>query len=125
MTVSAFSSVSLQPALVLVCIAHKASNHDRIRTAGRFAVSILSADQQALSNRFAGYGGEDAVIEWADVGSRTPVLAGAIAWLDCAVEQAVAAGDHTIFIGRVEAAGTADGAPLAYWRGGYRSLAGV
>jgi flavin reductase (DIM6/NTAB) family NADH-FMN oxidoreductase RutF len=122
MTVSAFASVSLDPALVLVCIARKASNHDRIARAGRFGVSVLSAEQQALSNRFAGYGGEDAVVEWMREGVRTPVLRGALAWLDCTVEQAVPAGDHTVYIGRVEALGSADGAPLTYWRGGYRSL---
>ena len=125
MTVSAFSSVSLDPPLVLVCIAHKASNHARIASAGRFVVSILSAEQHALSNRFAGYGGEDAVVEWRTEGTTTPVLSGAVAWLDCTVAQAVDAGDHTVFIGRVEAAAADGGAPLIYWRGAYRTLLGV
>jgi flavin reductase (DIM6/NTAB) family NADH-FMN oxidoreductase RutF len=122
MTVSAFASVSLDPPLVLICIARKASNHDRIARAGRFGVSVLAADQQALSNRFAGYGGEDAPVDWSRESVKTPVLRGALAWLDCAVEQAVPAGDHTVYIGRVEALGATDGAPLTYWRGGYRSL---
>ncbi len=122
MTVSAFSSVSLDPPLVLVCIARKASNHERIARAGRFGVSVLSAAQQALSNRFAGYGGEDAVVSWEQEGRTTPTIRGAIAWMDCVVERAVEAGDHTVYFGRVEALGSSDGAPLTYWRGAYRNL---
>ncbi len=123
MTVSAFSSVSLEPPLVLVCIAHKAANHDRIARVGRYGVTLLAADQQVLSNHFAGRPDTSLDVRWEVDGWGAPRLLGGLAFLDCAVHEAVRAGDHTIYVGRVEGVAVADGAPLVYWRGGYRALA--
>jgi flavin reductase (DIM6/NTAB) family NADH-FMN oxidoreductase RutF len=131
MTASAFSSVSMDPPLVLVCVGNDKETHGRIAAAGRFAVNILADDQVSVSNRFAGWwpqGGS----KWSDlVIDRAPEsgaawLGGAIANLDCTLHAAHEAGDHTIFIGRIEHARLtdtpADGlAPLLYFHGSYRS----
>ena len=119
MTASAFSSLSLDPPLVLACVAHKAHLHAHLAAGGRFAVSILREDQAWVSNHFAGYGKPDDVVQWDEAFGRTPVIAGALAWLDCAVHALQDGGDHTILIGRVERLAAHDGAPLAYWRGKY------
>jgi flavin reductase (DIM6/NTAB) family NADH-FMN oxidoreductase RutF len=121
-TVSAFSSVSLDPPLVAVCIGTKARACAMIAEAGRFGVSILAADQRALSDAFAGRP-DAAAPAWDRAGWETPVLSGALARLDCRVAQAVEAGDHVVFIGTVDRIDTSEGAPLAYWRGRYRALA--
>ncbi len=121
-TVSAFSSVSLDPPLVAVCIGTKARACAMLRDAGHFGVSILAADQRALSDAFAGRP-DAAAPAWDRDGWETPVLSGALARLDCRVAQAVEAGDHVVFIGAVDRIDTSEGAPLAYWRGRYRALA--
>jgi flavin reductase (DIM6/NTAB) family NADH-FMN oxidoreductase RutF len=121
-TVSAFSSVSLEPPMVLVCIGHRSRALPRLRAAGRFGVSVLAADQQALSDRFAGRPDVEQQPTWLEDGWESPVLAGALAQLDCVVSQSLDAGDHTIFVAEVTRADTQDGDALAYWRGGYRRL---
>jgi flavin reductase (DIM6/NTAB) family NADH-FMN oxidoreductase RutF len=121
-TVSAFCSVSLEPPMVLVCVGHRSRLHARLLAAGRFGVSVLAADQQALSDRFAGRPDVEQQPEWREEGWASPVLAGALAQLDCEVAQAIEAGDHTILLGRVLRAESQDGAALAYWRGGYRTI---
>ncbi|MFJ8033151.1 flavin reductase family protein [Streptomyces sp. NPDC096032] len=107
MTANAFSSVSLSPPTVLVSIDHSAVMFDELTAAGRFGVNILAAGQQSLARHFAdkkrtlGLAQFDGV-EWAP-GEHTgaPLLAGALAWLECDVIDAHASGDHTIFVGRV------------------------
>jgi flavin reductase (DIM6/NTAB) family NADH-FMN oxidoreductase RutF len=123
MTASAFTSVSLDPPLVAVCVAHKAHMHGRLRAAGWCTVSVLGAEQESESNHFAArtaMAAEGAIARALD---GRPVIAGAIATLACTVEQEVTAGDHAIFVLRVDAAESAEGAPLGYWRGGYRRIA--
>lgn len=122
MTASAFLSVSLDPPLVLVSVARSATLHARVVAAGRYAVSMLGAGGEAVSNHFAGRPTADAEIRFTREASATPVLLDALAWVDCSLESAVEAGDHTLFIGRVEALGRREGAPLVYYRGKYREL---
>jgi flavin reductase (DIM6/NTAB) family NADH-FMN oxidoreductase RutF len=126
MTVSAFSSVSLDPPLVLVC-ADKASNTNAlIQRAGVFSVSVLAQGQEALSNKFA-----SKKEEWrrfdglacSDGVSGCPRIPGAAVALDCTVEQTVDAGDHFVYIGRVEAVAISDAPPLIHYRAAYRALA--
>jgi flavin reductase (DIM6/NTAB) family NADH-FMN oxidoreductase RutF len=121
-TVSAFCSVSMEPPLVLVSIGQRSRAHPRIASAGRFGVSVLADVQQELSDRFAGRPDVAGVPEWEVDGWESPVLKGALARLDCRVEQAVSAGDHTLFLGRVVRADVHEGEPLAYWRGAYRGV---
>lgn len=131
MTASAFSSVSLDPPLVLVCVGNGKETHAAVTAAGAFAVNILSDRQVSVSNRFAGWwpqGGS----KWADLAiDRAPSsgaawIGGALANLDCSLHAAHEAGDHTIFIGRIEHARLVDPpaeglAPLLYFSGSYRT----
>jgi len=124
MTASSFCSVSLRPPLVLVCVDHLAETYLHLRERGRFGVSILKDDQEALSEFFADpERNPDAArrlgIGYISMDSGTRIVAETLANLDCAVVQAHAAGDHTIFVAEVKEARVADGSPLLYFRGRY------
>jgi flavin reductase (DIM6/NTAB) family NADH-FMN oxidoreductase RutF len=123
MTVSAFCSASLEPPLVLACIGHEASMHDLMMSADRFGVSILTVGQEQLARRFADQRSD----RFDGVGySRgklgVALLDDALAHLECMVVDRRDAGDHTIVVGRVEAASCYQGRPLVYYRGGYTQL---
>ncbi len=123
-TVSAFSSLSLAPPLILVCIDRKSRLHDAIAAAGKFAVNVLGSDQQEISNRFASRSDD----KFAGIATHTgalglPLIDGAIATLECEVKDGLAGGDHTIYVGEVMATEVAEGEPLLYFRGGYRTIA--
>lgn len=122
-TVSAFSSLSLEPPLVLICIAGGAPSHDAIANAGKFVVNILSADQEAISNMFASRV-EDKFegIEWHAGDLGLPVIDGSLGSIECVLHDSLAGGDHTIYVGRVVGAHLTDGQPLIYGEGGYRRL---
>jgi flavin reductase (DIM6/NTAB) family NADH-FMN oxidoreductase RutF len=126
MTASSFCSVSLQPPLVLVCIEQLAETYMHVRERGRFGVSILMEEQEALSEFFADpERNPDAArrlgISYKQMKSGLPVLAEALAHLDCEVVQAHIAGDHTIFVAEVKEVSVSDGSPLLYFRGRYGS----
>lgn len=116
-TASAFLSVSLSPPLVLVSIDQKARAHRPFLTAERYGVSILAAGQEGVSNHFAGRN-PGLTPEFAELGGYT-VVAGACAQLACRVYERHPAGDHTLFIGEVEAVRTFEQEPLLYHRGHY------
>ncbi len=125
MTVSAFTEVSLDPPLVLVCADQSSHTHPLIAEGRVFAVNILARDQEALSNRFASKKDEFRRFEGLDYTSGktgAPLLAGALVVLDCTVVSAYEAGDHVIYVGRVEDLRRGDAQPLLYYRGAYRSL---
>jgi flavin reductase (DIM6/NTAB) family NADH-FMN oxidoreductase RutF len=124
MTVSAFCSVSLRPALVQVCVDHDASLYAALRNATRYGVSILAAEQEALSRRFAT---ADSTRRFDGIGYRrgesgVVLLDDALAHLECRVVAAHDAGDHTMFVGEVESATARSARPLLYYRGGYAQL---
>ena len=124
LTASAFTSVSLSPPLLLVCVAHNAQSYASLRGAGRFAVNILSAGQETLSNRFATstINGAEKFVGVAYRPGRLglPVLDDAVAQIECSTVHAYPGGDHTIFVGRVEAVETrTETEPLLYFRGRY------
>ena len=127
-TVSAFSSLSLNPPLVLICLANESESKDWIAESGVFAVNILGDAQEFLSERFAARAPivntrfEGVPYHTAITGS--PILAESLAWYDCRVEATYDGGDHTIFIGRVEALGSgAEGKPpLLYFANRYQRL---
>jgi flavin reductase (DIM6/NTAB) family NADH-FMN oxidoreductase RutF len=123
MTVSAFSSVSLEPPLIMICIDHSASAYNVLSKAPCFIVNILSAGQEAIArrfadpdkNRFEGLGyerGQNGAIVLLDV----------LAFIECTVVDRHEAGDHDIIIGSIETLHWADGRPLLYYRGGYAQL---
>jgi len=129
LTVSSFSSVSLDPPLVSVCLANDNRCVSMIEAGGGFAVSILGAQHQGVSNAFAGRGREPTTTLDTIGLSRTPsghaVVPEALGWLGCSVHELVRAGDHTIVIGRVLATGTAPSerpAPLLYFDRAYCSV---
>jgi flavin reductase (DIM6/NTAB) family NADH-FMN oxidoreductase RutF len=124
MTASSFCSVSLRPPLVLVCVDHLAETYLHVQERGRFGVSILKEDQEALSEFFADpERNPDAArrldIRYSQMKSGMPVVANTLANLDCTVVQAHAAGDHTIFVAEVKEVSVTEGLPLLYFRGRY------
>jgi flavin reductase (DIM6/NTAB) family NADH-FMN oxidoreductase RutF len=126
LTASAFCSVSLDPPLVLVCVDHKSQSYPALRDSGRFAVNVLTLDQEAASKRFASTRLDkfDAVpFTLGDLG--VPLIDGALAQLECTTVSAYVEGDHTIFVGRVERSRVGSGEPLLYYRGNYQRLAGA
>ena len=124
LTTNAFSSVSLDPPLVLVCFDNGSRTLPAVRESGRYAVNVLRAGQEDLAAVFA----SKAVAEekFASVthtiAHGVPVLDDALAWIACEVVSLVDAGDHTIGIGRVEALEVFEGDPLLFFRGAYRTL---
>ena len=123
MTVTAFCSLSLEPPLVLACIDHAAAMHDLLQRVTHFAVSILAAEQEALSRRFA----EPDLDPFDGVGfgrgtNGAALIDDALAHLECRAFGRFPAGDHTIVVGLVERGGSRDARPLLYYRSGYTEL---
>lgn len=121
MTANAFMSVSLEPPLILVSVNHRANMHPLLAHSGCYGVSILSVDQQALSNHFAGRPVEGLTVSFVRK-YNVPVLDGAVAHLIARVVDQHPAGDHTLYIGQVEYLDWRDGQPLLFYAGKYRQL---
>lgn len=119
-TANSFTSVSLDPPLLLVCIAKASRSLETFTRADGFAVNVLADDQREISLTFA-RPGEDrfAGLGWRPGRTGAPILDGVAAWFDCRRHQVVDAGDHVILIGRVEDFAAADRGALGYARGGY------
>ena len=121
MTANAFVSVSLDPPLVLVSVDNRANMHKILPHSGRYGVSVLSDQQEDLSQYFAGQPKEDLEIPF--VGQRgVSLLDGALVHLVCRVVDAHPAGDYTLYIGQVEYLTYEDGAPLLFYTRTYRNL---
>ena len=116
---NSFTSVSLDPPLVLFCAAHASSTWPKIKEAGSFCVNVLSSEQETLSRQFAGKGDKYAGIGWRPGATGSPVLDGVLAWIDCETEAEYDGGDHVIVVGRVVGLDAAVEQPLLYYRGGY------
>lgn len=125
LTTNAFTSLSLDPALILVCFDNGSRTLPVVREAGRFAVNVLRAGQEELAATFASKRLQ--AHKFAEVTHReahgVPVLDDALAWLVCDLQELLPGGDHTIGIGAVTALESGDGDPLLFWRGAYRGLA--
>lgn len=126
MTVNSFTSISLDPPLIAVSIEHYLRTMKLIEQSGAFAVSILRDTHAAWSDRFAGRETEN-TDRFLDIATRaeitgSPILVDALAYFDCRVETSFPGGTHTIVLGRVLAAGRAEGKPLIYWNRNYRHL---
>jgi 3-hydroxy-9,10-secoandrosta-1,3,5(10)-triene-9,17-dione monooxygenase reductase component len=124
MTVNSFASVSLDPMLLMFCAANTSTTWPHVRATGRFAVSVLGANQEEVCRVFATRGADRfATLPWSLNASGQPILDGAIAWFDCMVARVVAAGDHDIVLGRVfRVSERADGDPLVFHRGAFIGL---
>jgi flavin reductase (DIM6/NTAB) family NADH-FMN oxidoreductase RutF len=128
MTANAFTSVSLDPLLVLVCVAHEARTHSHLHARKRFGINVLSENQRAISEHYARPDRDPARAE-PEAGARfdrtahgTPALQGALAYLECRLQSAQDAGDHTIFIAEVEDVVVRTGRPLLYFQSGYWAI---
>lgn len=119
-TANSFSSVSLEPPLVLVCLANSSRNYEALTQGPGFAVNVLAADQKEISNTFA-RPVEDrfATGDWYLGPNGAPILAGVSAWFDCTLFKTVEAGDHVILIGEVKGFDAATAPGLGYARGAY------
>jgi flavin reductase (DIM6/NTAB) family NADH-FMN oxidoreductase RutF len=128
MTANAFTSVSLDPLLVLVCVDHRARTHTHLHAKKRFGVNVLAENQLAISEYYAlptpthQHAEQETGARFDRTQHGTPVLHGALAYLECRLHTAQDAGDHTIFIAEVEEVVLRGGDPLLYFRGMYRQI---
>jgi flavin reductase (DIM6/NTAB) family NADH-FMN oxidoreductase RutF len=127
MTANAFTSVSLVPPLILVCIDHRARTLPLLHARERFGINVLRENQQALSQYYAQseQDHESAYrlgVRYWHTDRGTPMLEECLAYLDCRVVSAYEAGDHTIFIGEVEQTERRQGRPLLFYAGKYQKL---
>jgi flavin reductase (DIM6/NTAB) family NADH-FMN oxidoreductase RutF len=131
LTVNSFASLSLEPPLLLWSLANRSPNLRAFRAASHFAINVLATDQAEVARRFAtptvidrfgGIGLRHQPQPWVDL---APLLEGTVAHFVCASRDAIEAGDHTLFIGRIEYHGRDEGEPLVFHGGRFGSLAPV
>ena len=124
LTVSSFTSVSLEPPLVLICLGHRVTMIESFRAASHFGINVLKDSQQHLSERFARKGHDRfGGVPWRRGHSGVPLLEGVLAAIECRVHQRFLSGDHDILVGRMLHAHVADGAPLIHFASRYHRLA--
>ena len=123
LTVSSFTSASLDPPLILICLGHRVSAIDAFRAAAHFGINVLAEDQRDLAERFA-RPGQDRFdgLNWRRGKTGVPLLPGVLAAIECAVRQRIAAGDHDVFVGEMVGARVAAGAPLIHFASHYRRM---
>lgn len=123
MTINSFTSVSLEPPLILLCVDHRASLLQYFRAHTHFGVNILREDQRELADHFARKGHDRfGSVEWHPGETGVPLLPHVLATLECSRKQRVTAGDHDIVIGEVLHARVHEGHPLVYFASRYRAL---
>jgi flavin reductase (DIM6/NTAB) family NADH-FMN oxidoreductase RutF len=128
MTANAFASVSLDPPLLLVCVDHSARTHAHLQARKRFGVNILADDQRVISEYYARpvytheHAEQEAGARFDRTAQGTPILHGALAYLECKLKSTHEAGDHTIFIAEVEDVVVRQGEPLLFFRSQYRQI---
>ena len=128
MTANAFASVSLDPLLVLVCVDHKTRTHAHLHAKKRFGINVLSEEQQGISEYYARpdrtheHAETEAGASFNRTKHGTPMLQGALAYLECHLHSSEEAGDHTIFIAEVEDVVVREGEPLLFFRGKYQKV---
>jgi flavin reductase (DIM6/NTAB) family NADH-FMN oxidoreductase RutF len=122
-TANSFTSVSLEPPLILVCLAKSAASCPVFQVAESYAVNILSEDQKTVSAVFSSRSGDRfSSVDWSRRATGCPIIEGVVAWLDCRMHEVVDAGDHYILIGRIVDYDYAASSPLGYCRGAYVSF---
>lgn len=124
MTANSFTSLSLDPPLVLISVDRKSTMYEYLKMGMCFAVNVLSTQQEAISRRFAMRGPKDFEgIDCIAAVTGAPILVGALAYIDCHVHTMVAGGDHDIVIGAIAACAHGEGQPLLFYGGRYSRLA--
>jgi len=119
LTATSFTSASLEPPLVLVCLDRFAQTRDAVADAGEFNVSVLARDQEFLAERFSARA-PLVDLSWREVphrlgGNGLPIVEGAVAWFECRLQEMRTAGDHDVALGLVIDSGWAPGDPLILW----------
>jgi flavin reductase (DIM6/NTAB) family NADH-FMN oxidoreductase RutF len=128
MTANAFASVSLDPLLLLVCVDRNARTHVHLHAKKRFGINVLAEHQRAISEYYARVAcsheqaEEEAGARFDRTAKGTPMLRGALAYLECKLKSTQEAGDHTVFIAEVEDVVVAEGEPLLFFKGRYRNI---
>ena len=123
LTVSSFTSVSINPPLILICIDYGCPFLTHFRLSTHFAVNILSEEQRHLSVVFAEKPeGRFEGVDWSPGRTGAPLMSGCLATLECRVTSIIEAGDHAIFLAEAEHASSRDGKPLLYFNRDYREL---
>jgi len=123
LTINSFTSVSLSPPLILICLGHDSAILDLFRPQALFGLSFLRAEQRDLSHQFATRGHDRFHgVNWHTGASGVPLLDDSLAGMECAIEQSVTAGDHDILIARVTHAAIHGGHPLLYFNSAYAAL---
>jgi flavin reductase (DIM6/NTAB) family NADH-FMN oxidoreductase RutF len=126
LTASSFTSVSLEPPLVLVCLDRFARTRDAVAASAGYTVSLLERGQEFVAERFAGRAPLVGPA-WRDLphdlgANGLPIVRGCVAWFECALRDLRTAGDHDIALGEVTAAGRRPGEPLVHWDRGFWRL---
>jgi flavin reductase (DIM6/NTAB) family NADH-FMN oxidoreductase RutF len=124
MTANAVTSLSLDPPLVILCIQKEGQSRSKFEEGGCFALNILSADQQDISDRFAFKGPKDfSGLNSITAETGAPILKESLGWVDCKLKEILPGGDHDIFVGEIVAgAAPEEGSPLLYYGGNYAKL---
>lgn len=124
LTVSSFTSVSLDPPLILICLGQAVTVIEAFRAARYFGINVLGAEQRELSDHFARKGHDRfGSIRWHSGTTGVPLLEDTLAEMECEVDQRFIAGDHDIFVGRMVRARVSEGPPLVHFASRYRRLA--
>ncbi len=124
LTVSSFTSVSLDPPLILICLGHAVTMIEAFRRAKFFGISVLGVDQRDISDRFARKGFDRFEgVGWRRGANGAPLLNDSLAAIECAVRHRYVAGDHDILVGEMVAAQVSEGEPLIHFGSRYRTLA--
>ncbi len=124
LTVTAFTSVSLEPPLVLICIRNESSATGLLRKSMKFCVNILAEHQQEIAEKFslAGEGGRFLNLDYTIGKSGSPIVRGTIGYIDCRIVDVVSGGDHTVFFGEAVEVSAEDKKPLLYLNRRYVKL---
>jgi flavin reductase (DIM6/NTAB) family NADH-FMN oxidoreductase RutF len=123
LTVNSFTSVSLDPPLVSICLGHAVSLIETFRAASYFGINVLAESQRAVSERFARKGQDRFEgIAWETGAHGAPLIAGVLAALECRTVKRIRAGDHDIFLAQMVTARVVEGRPLVYFASRYRHL---
>jgi flavin reductase (DIM6/NTAB) family NADH-FMN oxidoreductase RutF len=120
LTCQSFFSLSLDPPLVAVAPGRASTSWPGVSSTGNICVNVLASDQEALARTFAKSGAEKfAGVGWSPAANGAPRLSGALAWIDCTIQESREAGDHYLVVAQVEELETGSGQPLLFYRGGF------
>jgi flavin reductase (DIM6/NTAB) family NADH-FMN oxidoreductase RutF len=123
LTANAFTSVSLEPPLLLISVDKKAESYPAFEESKVFTINILADEQEALSRKFAVSGGNKFEgVAYRRGANGAAILDGTLAYIECTLYAAYEGGDHSLYLGEIQEAEVREGKPLVFYRGGYRAI---